>query len=320
MNRLIGLALLASALVLGFSPAVEARGNAIAKSMGDLRWGMSDLDVVRFLKRKAKRDYAARIKKAKGSSASALKKELAGKLKALDKGYVEFDGRSRWDRSPISNEYTHGNGEGMIAYDDGKSKNYYFFINGELWKWYKSFDASAFGGKNFDRFRKTIGKHYGKGFVKTQERTAGEGVQQFVEYLDRRTRLRAVDYTADSGEFALVFEQMSTVRSLSGLRSNGSGRVKKRQSAVARKSESDDKDYRAGRSPASGFKKSNKKSIFGDNAKSETETEYRNRVKRERAAAERKQRSMHKRRKDREKGKALDGLGDLEDDDPLAGF
>ena len=30
--------------------------------------------------------------------------------------------------------------------NDNTSQNYYFFINGKLWKWYKAFNASVFQG------------------------------------------------------------------------------------------------------------------------------------------------------------------------------
>jgi hypothetical protein len=111
----VGLLVVGLAALLGLPASAHAGGNSIAKSLGNLRWGMSKLE---------------------------LKSALKGKL--TESSYVEFNGRSRFDSQPIGEDYTHGNEEAMMSYraSDG-SENYYFFIGGELWKWVKLYPYSS---------------------------------------------------------------------------------------------------------------------------------------------------------------------------------
>ena len=188
-------ALLLASLFASFGlPAAAHANSTIAKSLGNLRWGMSQ---------------------------SELKTALKGKVK--NSSYAEFDGsRSRWDSTPVAEEYTHGNEEAMLSHTDADgSENYYFFISGELWKWVKYYPASSFGGRDFKGFAEKVRKRFGKGHEKQNEVNPGSGYSyKFLEYLDRNTRLRAVDKTERQGQYALVFEALDTVRSLSALRGN----------------------------------------------------------------------------------------------------
>lgn len=112
--------------------AAPAKANSIAGVMGNLRWGMNERDVKTALRPRIK-DKSA--------------------LSALESSYVEFTGSTRWDRTPVAEEYTSGNEESMLGYKDADgSENYYFFIGGQLWKWVKYYPASAFGGSDFEKF------------------------------------------------------------------------------------------------------------------------------------------------------------------------
>lgn len=74
-----------------------------------------------------------------------------------------------------------------------------------------------------------------------------------------------------------------------------------------------------GAAPVSGIKK--RRSIFADeNSQGESEEEYRRRVKKEQAAELAKQRKAHNRKQMKSKGKALDGVKHVDDDDPLSGI
>lgn len=300
-----------AAALLGLPAAAQA--NAIAKSLGNLRWGMNQSD---------------------------LKTALKGKGKTAT--LAEFDGsRSRWDSTPVAEEYTHGNEEAMLSYKDSDgSENYYFFIGGELWKWVKYYPASAFGGRDFDGFAAKVRKRFGKGHEKEAEVNPGSGYRyKFLEYLDRNTRLRAVDKTERQGQYALVFEAMDTVRSLSALRSNTIRRATNKKAAMAkaapREEEEEDEAEEAPRNsrakepsrssspsrPTFTLASSKKKSIFADEQQDgESSSEYEARKRRVQDQAQQTQRKQHERNEDEKKGKILDELAGVDDDDPISGM
>jgi len=81
---------------------------------------------------------------------------------AIRKGAVEFDGRSTgWDVSFLKGEFSQGNDESMIVVRDVNSQNFYFFIGGKLWKWYKAFDAAVFPADNFAAFGSAVQRKFG---------------------------------------------------------------------------------------------------------------------------------------------------------------
>jgi hypothetical protein len=297
------------------SLALAAPSGSIAGSLGNLRWGMNDREVKSALRGKIKDKSAA---------------------SALDSSYVEFDGKpSRWDGTPVGEEYTHGNEEAMLSYKDSDgSENYYFLIGGQLWKWVKLYPAAAFGGSNFGKFSASVEKKFGTGHEKEGEVNPGSGNRyKFVEFLDRNTRLRAVDKTATSGKYALVFEAMDTVRSLASLRANtirrGSG--SKKPAAVA-KNDRDDEDSAPSGKPAQRLLQpatqpgaiasaNKKKSLFAEQQNGgDTAESYQAKKQRVQQEARDRQRHSYERGEEQKKGKALDGLAGVDDDDPISGM
>jgi hypothetical protein len=313
----LGLLVASVAAVLGLPAAVSAN-STLAKSLGNLRWGMSQLEV-----------------------RTALKGKLKDKAREFDSSFVEFDGsRTRWDSAPVAEEYTHGNEEAMMTFKDSDgSENYYFFIGGELWKWVKLYPAASFGGRDFDKFSKKVEGRFGKGREKEAEVNPGSGYSyKFIEYLDRESRLRAVDKTEGQGQFALVFESMGTVRSLTAMRSSTIRRAVNKKAAVAkaapREEEADEEAIEApraakGKTPARTNQQSSaftlaaakKGSIFsGDSSNGDSnENDYQARKERIQAQEREKQERAHQRAEDSKKGKTLDELAGMDDDDPLAG-
>lgn len=311
MKRLHAGLLLVSLFVLFGSPAAaHANSNSIAKSLGNLRWGMSQSELKTALKSKGK-----------------------------NSSYAEFNGsRSRWDSTPVAEEYTHGNEEAMLSYTDKDgSENYYFFISGELWKWVKYYPASSFGGRDFAGFAEKVRKRFGKGHEKDNEVNPGSGYSyKFLEFLDRNTRLRAVDKTERQGQYALVFEAMDTVRSLSALRSNTTRRATNKKAAMAkaqpREEEEEEEAPRSVRSKTSRSSPSpqpaaftlasaKKRSIFADERQDgESASEYESRKRRVQDQARSTQLKSHQRDEDAKKGKILDELAGVDDDDPISGM
>lgn len=300
MKRLSSLVILLL-LLLGSTGTAMAAGSKVAAYMGNLRWGMSETDVLTYLERGIKKKY-------KGAEARRLLSDVKDSL-------VEFDGqRSRWNDSVVAGEFTHGNAESMIYFDGGSYQSYYFFIEGRLWKWVKTVDASALGGRDFGKLGRTLKKRFGKGHRSKGKRNEVAGKQKWYEYRDRQTRMRAVDVTSGYGQFALVFSELETTRQLSSLRQNTIKRGgSKRGGKVATNSGS------RSRSPASGIGKK-RKSLFDNGPKQESQADYERRSKREQAAARAKQRRAHERKKLKKQGKALKGMGNLESDDPLSGI
>src|SRR5262245_18419864 len=131
-RSILGLLVVSAAALLGL-PNLASANSSVAKALGNLRWGMSQNEV-----------------------RSALKGKLKDKARDFEKSLVEFDGgRTRWDTTPVAEEYTHGNEEAMLTFRDADgSDNYYFFISGELWKWVKLYPAASFGGSDFGKFTK----------------------------------------------------------------------------------------------------------------------------------------------------------------------
>jgi hypothetical protein len=312
MERRWALGWLVCACLVGFTGQASAQASKIAVSMGDLRWGMSESEVITFVKRKLAEQYEEQMAKASDSKKSRLRDELKSAQSEVASSKVDFEGRSsRWSSSAIAGEFVSGNGESMIIYEDSSSQNYYFFAGGRLWKWYKAFPSSSFGG-SFKKFSASIEKKFGKGRAKTGEVAPGQGESQWIEYLDRNSRLRAAD-NAKRGVYALIFDEMATVRELASTRG---------PSKPASRSVEDDDDSRGSSNETTVAKAgSTRKSIFAEEEqRGETDAEYRARVKKMAADERAAQQRAHARKQDSKRGEALKPLEGMDDKDPLGGL
>ncbi len=293
------------------SPA-SAEASKIATSLGDLRWGMSEHEVVTFVKRKIDERLDEQLAKTRDShKQDQLKSDAKRARDSVERGIVQFEGHSRWDSSPIAGEFRAGNGESMIAYDDGASQNYYFFVSGHLWKWYKAYDTGMFGGA-FKKFSQSIEKKFGQGHDKTGELSPGQGKTQWVEFLDRNSRLRAAD-NAKRGVYALIFEEMATVRELASSRPATPHRIidDEDDSPKSNSNSNNTEVARAGNTH---------RSVFAAEQHTETDAEYRARVKRMETEEREKAQRVHARKEDAKKGEVLKPLEGINDADPLSGL
>jgi len=202
--------------------AAVAKSDKIAEAMGKLKWGMSRDDVLKDVTNKVKEKYRPLLAKTKDAvEEDRLRLEAKDELDAIKKGVIDFDGKTTgWDVGFLKGEFTHNNDESMIVQRDGNSQNFYFFIGGRLWKWYKAFDSSVFPGSNFNTFASAVKGRFGDSKETKGEIRPGEGQRRWLEWQDGQTRLRAVDNTGFYGFFCLVFEEKSTVDRLASLRSN----------------------------------------------------------------------------------------------------
>ncbi len=201
--------------------AQEAPQSAeIGKAMGDLKWGTPREEVLERFTAGIKEKYRPQIAKATGAiEEDKLRAKMRDELGRIKTSLVEFNGKKTgWDVSFLKGEFTHHNNESLFVVNDQNSQNYYFFINGKLWKWFKAFNTSTFEGKNFDQFAAAIQGRYGKAQAREGELTAGSGKQRWLEWQDGDSRLRAIDNSQFYGFFCLVFEHKETLRRLPELR------------------------------------------------------------------------------------------------------
>ncbi|HEY8432175.1 MAG TPA: hypothetical protein VIL20_27550, partial [Sandaracinaceae bacterium] len=202
--------------------AAPPNSDAIAAALGELRWGMEPRQVHEHFVGKIRERYRERLSKAPGAiEEDRIRAEMNAEIRRLRESYVRFDGnRTGWDLSFLRTEFTHGNRESMLVYRDENSQNFYFFIQGRLWKWYKAFDASVFQGQSFDQFAQAVQARFGRAAERTGRLVEGGPEQHWLEWQDRHTRLRAVDQTRFYGFYCLVFEDRATLARLSELRTN----------------------------------------------------------------------------------------------------
>jgi hypothetical protein len=194
----------------------------ISKSMGDLTWGMSKDDLQKKLIDKIKETYRPLVAKTRDSvEEDRLRQKATEEMKRIRDSFVEFTGTSTgWDVSFLRGEFTHGNDESMLVMRDQNSQNFYFFIDGRLWKWYKAFDAEVFRSGDFSGFAAAVQRRFGAAKDVQAELVPGSGQRHWLEWQDDKSRLRAVDQSDFYGFYCLVFEEKATVGKLAQLRTN----------------------------------------------------------------------------------------------------
>jgi hypothetical protein len=206
----------------------------IAKSLADVKWGMSKDEVEKVFVEKIKAKYKPLIAKTKDAvEEDRLRQVAKQELSRIRDGYVEFDGQSTgWDVSFLKGEFSQKNDEAMLVVRDENSQNFYFFIGGKLWKWYKAFDASVFPANNFATFAGAVQRRFGNAKEAKGELRTGAGERQWLEWQDKSTRLRAVDETDFYGFYSLVFESKDTLGNLAKLRTNQDDKGGKKHALV----------------------------------------------------------------------------------------
>lgn len=205
--------------------AQEAPQSAeLAKSMGDIKWGMDREALLKVSTDKIREKYKPLMAKATDAmQEDKLRGKMREELQKLRSGVVDFNGvKTGWDASFLKPEFSHNNNESMFVVSDGNSQNYYFFLNGKLWKWYKAFNADAFQGKKFDEFAAALQGRFGKGAQREGDLN-GQGKQKWLEWQDPQTRARAIDNNQFYGFYSLVFEEKSTGNKLAEVRKKDIG-------------------------------------------------------------------------------------------------
>ncbi|HEX4351547.1 MAG TPA: hypothetical protein VHZ95_01510 [Polyangiales bacterium] len=316
-SMLMGLAMAMGLMAVTATNRAAAEASPIAISMGDLRWGLAESDVVSIVKRKLADHYNEAIKQTHDAGKQAQLKAAAKRsIGDFANSKVEFEGKSsRWDRSPIAGEFNYGEGQSMLVAKDETATNYYFFVNDHLWKWFKSFDQ----GGDFKKFSSSVEGKFGKGRLKKGELAPGQGQTQFIEYLDRNSRMRAAD-NGKRGGMALIFEEMATVRELAASHPSN------KPSRLAGSDDDEDSKPAKTASKSSGgddnqvAKASTKRSVFGNDRQQESEADYQSRKQKTASDARDRQQREHDRKEEAKKGEVLKQLDSVNDSDPLGGL
>jgi hypothetical protein len=205
--------------------AQEAPQSAeLAKSMGDVKWGMEREALLKSFTDKVREKYKGQLAKANDAmQEDKVRGAMRDELQKLRASVVEFNGtKTGWDASFLKPEFSHNNSESMFVINDGNSQNYYFFLNGKLWKWYKAFNADAFHGKKFEEFAGALQGRFGKAAQREGDLN-GQGKQKWLEWQDAQTRARAIDNNQFYGFYSLVFEEKSTGNKLAEVRKKDVG-------------------------------------------------------------------------------------------------
>lgn len=275
----------------GLTGRAAAGGSGIAIAMGDLRWGMTESEVIAFVKRKTGTD--------------------------ISKTRVEFEGsKSRWDSSVIAGEFSYGDDESMLTAKVDGAQSFYFFRDGRLWKWYKALDQSKFGGSGgFKKFASSLEGTFGKGRAKKGELNPNQGETQWVEYIDRNSRMRAADNTK-RGAFALIFEDMSVVRELASLRPTKPSRLAGADDDEGSTQKSE--PVKTGDSEIA--RAQTRRSVFANEQQQESEADYQARKQKAATEARERQARAHQRKEDAKQGEVLKTLDKIDDKDPLGGL
>lgn len=203
--------------------AEPPRSAEIAKVLGDLHWGQNKQQVVDYFLKRTRERFRPELAKARGAvEEDRVRRRMDAELAKVRRGYTEFrEGvTTGWEASFLRDEFTAGNDEGMLAVTDENSQNFYFFIQGRLWKWYKAFDARVFAGMNFDQFAQTVQGRFGEGQRREGVLVPGRPATSWLEWQDDTSRLRAIDQTRFYGFYCLVFEERATLGNLARLRTN----------------------------------------------------------------------------------------------------
>lgn len=203
-----------------------ATSSEISPTLGKLKWGMSENAVLKMSIKKVHDHFNKLVGETKDPVEDDRLRSLEReKIKKIKQSLIRFDGQpTGWDAGFLNDEFTHNNGESMVVMKDSNSQNFYFFTDGHLWKWYKALDVNVFAGKSFQEFADAMQRKFGKAKVSEGELVPGGDKRKWLEWEDKKTRLRAIDQTAFYGFYCLVFEEKKTLKKLASIRRNPSKR------------------------------------------------------------------------------------------------
>jgi hypothetical protein len=186
---------------------------AIRQALGEVRWGMSKADLLKLLKAQIRVEFEQRIKVERDiMRQDALYQEAQNQYRRISENFVSFEGtKTGWDVSPIGAEFTHGNRETMLVVTRKTSRDFYFFIQGRLWKWYRELQSET----PAEEAVADLEQRFGRG--KSQQDRVNDSKTPYAgrTWTDGATRVTAL---RRGGDACLIFEDAQTVEQLAVLR------------------------------------------------------------------------------------------------------
>ncbi|MFO0661713.1 MAG: hypothetical protein U0165_18050 [Polyangiaceae bacterium] len=188
-----------------------------------MRWGMSRADLETLVDKFVEDDYKAKLSAAKSPRVQEdIQAEITSKKKAFHRSYIDLSGApTGLDSQTIAQEYTKGNGEGIMAYERGVGVRIYFlFIKDKLWKTYeevKLVDGGLYGKDILEAAEKLVAQNGGslpKFIAAAPEKGQPYGVN---EWQDDQTHERVFEV---GGNLAVVREDKVTLANIGNLRKN----------------------------------------------------------------------------------------------------
>lgn len=192
---------LVGGLALGLAAPVAAEPNAafedlVTDTMDGLEWGMSYKAVFAMIEERIRAEYKEKMLEAANDVLvqDRVVNDMNNAIAKVKRDFVVFDARvSGWDVSVVGPEFRRGSGEAMLVYDDEQSRNYYFFMRGKLWKWYREFKPGAFGGNKFDVLSEALQHRFGSAKEHTGTRLPDGPLERWMDWDGPRSRLTAID-------------------------------------------------------------------------------------------------------------------------------
>ena len=198
------------------APAVDMK-KAVQEALGERRWGMSKADVLKMLKAQIRAAFEKRIKVERDiMRQDALYQESQEAARRLSENYVSFEGpKSGWDVSPIAAEFTRGNRETMLVVNGKNSRDFYFFIQGKLWKWYRELPSDATYDGEAEPVVAKFEARFGRGKPQMERRNDSKIVYPGATWTDGSTRVTALQR---GSEACVIYEDLATLDQLAVLR------------------------------------------------------------------------------------------------------
>jgi hypothetical protein len=192
----------------------------------ELHWGMSHQEVIDVFNNVGgyfDREYAPQIGKLQpGVAMSQLEADRESRKANFGRSFALFlDTPTGYDLTPIHNEYTYRNEEGIEPiFKDGK-KRYFFFIKDRLWKIYDEIPLKADGplGGTFKDVVTKLSGLLGQPPRIRPSAAPKDPELTTADWQDATTHLRVLDRTSEH-LVAVVLEDKATLNSLATLRAN----------------------------------------------------------------------------------------------------
>lgn len=211
--------------------AQVAHERTIEQALGELRWGMSQAQVVALLKARVRAEYDESVKNERDIlRQDALYQDANARYRRFKSNFISFDGRKTgWDVSPVADEFRHGSREAMLFVDVPAARDLYFFIDGRLWKWYRELKSDAQEGSSYDQVAEVLRGQLGRARSQSERRTDAGDALPGLTWQDAKTRVTLIRRGSDT---CLVFEDKGTLDRLALLRKDALPREPKPNGAL----------------------------------------------------------------------------------------